>query len=144
MTVANLSLQVVHTSCPYKLSLPLWVTQCLSLPSLEVGNLSRVFHLTCNQCLLSVPCNSMCVSNGNVSFIILKMCDKIFLHKEEDLLPFAYLMSLATNIENHRSWQRKSLSKWLSECISQLTSHKLIGHYQERRWGLKWSLRPRT
>ena len=29
---------------------PLWVTQCLSLPSLEVGNLSRVFHLT--SCLL--------------------------------------------------------------------------------------------
>ena len=25
---------------------PLWVTQCLSRPSLDVGNLSRVFHLT--------------------------------------------------------------------------------------------------
>ena len=29
---------------------PLWVTECLSRPSLEVGNLSRVFHLT--SCLL--------------------------------------------------------------------------------------------
>ena len=53
----TLSICIIHTNVTIdgrvgddNVWLPLCVTQCLSLPSLEVGNLSSVFHLT--SCLL--------------------------------------------------------------------------------------------
>ena len=51
LTAMNkIMIKIVQTKALHYLCLesasPLWVTQCLSLPSLEVGNLSSVFHRT--------------------------------------------------------------------------------------------------